>query len=223
MSLLVIEHVTSRLKSYTLWHCNIKYNSCVGATLPWSNVQDDPFNNRFNSHALYRKIINHRESPFILVIKNWRRLKLQNRKFTWSNEREAPTLERIDKVFCNIDGDILFSNHTLQALSSSCSDHCPLLLASTVSPPKRAVFRFENFWVRVPGFMEVVQQAWSSHTFGGHPFTKLSHKLTATTKALRKWSRSLFGEIKMQFHVAQEVILRLDLAQEDRILTADEH
>ena len=71
--------------------------------------------------------------------------------------------------------------------------------------------------------MEVVQQALSSHAFGGHPFTELSHKLTATAKALRKWSRSLFGEIKLQFHMAQEAILRLDLAQENMILSSDEH
>jgi hypothetical protein len=92
-----------------------------------------------------------------------------------------------------------------------------------VSPSTRAIFRFENFWVRIPGFMEVVQQALSSHAFGGHPFTELSHKLTATAKALRKWSRSLFGEIKLQFHMAQEAILRLDLAQENMILSSDEH
>jgi hypothetical protein len=29
----------------------------------------------------------------------------QNRKFTWSNERENPSLVRLDKVFCNKEYD----------------------------------------------------------------------------------------------------------------------
>jgi hypothetical protein len=41
----------------------------------------------------------------------------------------------------------------LNALSSSLSDHCPLLLADDRGPSKPRSFKFENFWVRVPGFM----------------------------------------------------------------------
>jgi exonuclease III len=54
---------------------------------------------------------------------------LQNRRFTWSNERLNPTLSKLDAVFCNHDCDIALSDHILHALSSSLSDHCPLLLA----------------------------------------------------------------------------------------------
>lgn len=53
---------------------------------------------------------------------------LQNRKFTWSNERENPTLVRLDRVFCNEAWDIHFESHVLHALSTSLSDHCPMLL-----------------------------------------------------------------------------------------------
>ena len=53
---------------------------------------------------------------------------LQNRRFTWSNERNNPTLCKLDNFFCNEDWDIEFANHILHALSSSLSDHCPLLL-----------------------------------------------------------------------------------------------
>jgi exonuclease III len=53
---------------------------------------------------------------------------LQNRRFTWSNERENPTLVRLDRVFCNKEWDMMFSDFMLQALSSSLSDHCSLFL-----------------------------------------------------------------------------------------------
>jgi hypothetical protein len=59
---------------------------------------------------------------------------LQNRRFTWNNERLNSTLSKFDAIFCNHDGDIAFSDHILHALSSSLSDHCPLLLACSRGP-----------------------------------------------------------------------------------------
>ena len=42
---------------------------------------------------------------------------LQNRKFTWSNERSNPTLCKLDGFFCNDNWDIEFGSHILHALS----------------------------------------------------------------------------------------------------------
>jgi hypothetical protein len=36
------------------------------------------------------------------------------------------------------------------------SDHCRLLLADDRGPRKPRTFKFENFWLRVPGFKDVV-------------------------------------------------------------------
>ena len=75
---------------------------------------------------------------------------LQNRKYTWSNERRHPTLVRLDRVFCNESWDLAFENHSLHALSSSHSDHCPILLAHHQGWRKPTPFRFENFWTKLP-------------------------------------------------------------------------
>ncbi|XP_073362469.1 uncharacterized protein [Aegilops tauschii subsp. strangulata] len=48
---------------------------------------------------------------------------LQNRRFTWSNERMNPTLCKLDSFFCNAEWDLQFNTHILHALSSSLSDH----------------------------------------------------------------------------------------------------
>lgn len=53
---------------------------------------------------------------------------LLGRQFTWSNERSAPTLVRLDRVFCSHDWENLLSNCLLQSTAASISDHCPLLL-----------------------------------------------------------------------------------------------
>ena len=49
-------------------------------------------------------------------------------KYTWSNEREAPTLVRLDRVFATADWEECFPDCILQSSASLISDNCPLLL-----------------------------------------------------------------------------------------------
>ncbi|XP_071681673.1 uncharacterized protein [Lolium perenne] len=147
---------------------------------------------------------------------------LQNRRFTWSNERENPTLCKLDAFYCNSEWDIRFDTHVLHALSSSLSDHCPLLLSDACGPRRPRSFKFENFWTRVPGFHDVVQQAWNEPSSHVEPCQVLFHKLRCTGKRLTKWSRGLFSNGKVLLHAALLVILQLDLAQEFRLLSNDE-
>jgi hypothetical protein len=72
-------------------------------------------------------------------------LRCSNRRFSWSNERVDPILVYLDRFFFNVPWDACFPSCSVQALSSSHSDHCPLLLHSTCAPPRKARFRFENF------------------------------------------------------------------------------
>jgi len=53
---------------------------------------------------------------------------LHGRCFTWSNERERPTLVRLDRVLISVDWDEKFLNAHLHGLGCDASDHCPLLL-----------------------------------------------------------------------------------------------
>lgn len=84
---------------------------------------------------------------------------LQNRRYTWSNEQEKPTLVKLDRFFCNANWDTTFEKHLLHALSTSLSDHCPLLLTRQGEAPRVKTFRFENFWIHLPGFQDVVSTA----------------------------------------------------------------
>jgi hypothetical protein len=90
-----------------------------------------------------------------------KQIHLQNRKFTLSNEQQDPTPSKLDAFFCNEYWDNTFSNHILHALSSSLSDHCPLLLANDSGPKKPNSFHFEFFWIKMPGFMDVISEAWN--------------------------------------------------------------
>jgi hypothetical protein len=53
---------------------------------------------------------------------------LQNRKYTWSNERQNPTLVRLDRVFYNSEWEMAYLDFTLTALGTRGLDHYPLFL-----------------------------------------------------------------------------------------------
>jgi hypothetical protein len=140
---------------------------------------------------------------------------LQNRRFTWSNERDNPTLVCIDRAFCNSEWELSFPNFALNALSTGSSDHCPIVLAQQDRVPRKASFKFENHWLHLSGFKEIVQNAWAKqHNGSAHNVLKI--KLNETARALKAWSKTLFRNARLQLQIANEVILRLDVAQESR-------
>lgn len=87
-------------------------------------------------------------------------LYLQGRRYTWSNDQARATMVKLDRVLFNDSWDAAFPGSLLQALSSEISDHCTLLL--TCDAPFRPTrhFRFENYWVKMENFDQVVQHAW---------------------------------------------------------------
>ncbi|BAS78295.1 Os02g0307075 [Oryza sativa Japonica Group] len=62
---------------------------------------------------------------------------LFGRRYTWSSEQAIPTLVKLDKLFISTQWEDLFPEAHLQALSSSGSDHCPLLLTWGNRVPKQ--------------------------------------------------------------------------------------
>lgn len=86
---------------------------------------------------------------------------LQNRRFTWSNERQWATLVKLDRCFCNETWNLAFPRQVLHALPTGPSDHCPLILSNPQCPRRSRNFKFENFWTRIQGFKDKVKAAWS--------------------------------------------------------------
>ena len=159
------------------------------------------------------------------VFRNWvndlelKELSLNGRRFTWSNDR---TQTRIDRAFCTTDWDLMLPGCNLQALSSSVSDHSPLLLLGQREVTTYCGFRFEVFWPKVHGYGEVVQSAWNDNLALTNPYLRLHTKLQRTAKALRKWSRSRIGNVKLLLCVAKLLVGVLDVVQEFRQLSMQE-
>ncbi|XP_073363332.1 uncharacterized protein [Aegilops tauschii subsp. strangulata] len=85
---------------------------------------------------------------------------MHGRRFTWSNERDTPTLTKIDRILISVDWELDNAEYLLQALSTGVSDHAPLLLTTSVGFCPKRRFRFELFSTRLDGFEEAVREAW---------------------------------------------------------------
>lgn len=88
----------------------------------------------------------------------------------WSNERENPTLVRLDRAFCNADWELLFPNYSPHAQSTGASYQTPIMLTKQETMPRRATFRFEDHWLKIDGFNEVVAQAYAKPQSGSTLF-----------------------------------------------------
>ncbi|XP_066392289.1 uncharacterized protein [Miscanthus floridulus] len=149
-------------------------------------------------------------------------IKLNGRRFTWSNEQDNPTLTRIDRLLCTPEWELIFPASFLHSLSSLMSDYTPLLLQGEVDHYRNTSFRFENFWTKVDGFHEVVQDAWNKPVYSALPLKRLHIKLARVAKAIKRWHKEKIGDTRLQLAIVKEVLLQLELAQESRMLMSQE-
>jgi hypothetical protein len=98
---------------------------------------------------------------------------MHGRLFTWSTEREVPTLTRIDRALVSVDWDLNNPDCLFQALSSNVSDHAPLHLSLNANFRPKRCFRFELFWAKLEGFEEAVKDAWQCDDSLVDPFKRL--------------------------------------------------
>jgi exonuclease III len=148
---------------------------------------------------------------------------LLGRKFTWSNERESPTLVRLDRVFATNAWDHLFPDCILQSSASTILDHRPLLLGLHEFTHGKRRFHFESFWPRLDGFMEEVARYWEKPVGAPCPLQALADKLKRLSYHLQSWSQCKMGNIREQLQFAKEISHQLEIAQNSRVLSPNQN
>ncbi|KAK1692653.1 hypothetical protein QYE76_009350 [Lolium multiflorum] len=161
-------------------------------------------NNLNINHSLIGKF---RAARDFLELKDMR---MEGRRFTWSNAQADLVLTKIDHVFFSAEWDVAFPKAYLQAITSACSDHAPLFLQGTVANARKPSFKFEEFWLSMHGFKETVSAAWGKVVLAPDPIRRVHIKLSRTTKALKKWQRECVGNLRTQISTAKEIIWRID-------------
>lgn len=114
-------------------------------------------------------------------------LPLKGRSFTWSNMQDTPLLEQLDWFFTSADWISYYPMTEVLPLARTASDHVPCVVTIKTSIPKSNLFRFENYWVELDGFMECVKESWQKPSRKSHITAVIADKFKALRMALKKW------------------------------------
>jgi hypothetical protein len=142
-------------------------------------------------------------------------LPLKGRRFTWSNMQAQPLLEQLDWFFTSAEWISSFPNTIVMPLANT--DHVPCVINIDNVIPKASIFRFENFWVDQPGFMDCVKQAWEAGTNKKYTSAIIAAKFKSLRYALKHWHMN-FSQLKIIIHNCNKAILIWDSLEEQRPL-----
>ena len=118
-------------------------------------------------------------------------------KFTWCNKRgiNRRIWKRLDKAMVNDSWLEKMPQTTITHLSSTGSDHYPLLMEMTPSTTDHIkYFRFLNCWVDNPQFLETVKTCWEKEV-EGNGMWRFHQKMKRLSNTLSGWSKIEFGDI----------------------------
>lgn len=101
---------------------------------------------------------------------------LKGRQYTWSNMQESPLLEQLDWCFTSLAWSLHYPSTLMLPMAKMTSYHIPCTVQIGTKIPKAKVFRFENYWLQQPGFMEIVQAAWNIQVRTNNSASKIAGK-----------------------------------------------
>ncbi|XP_030971912.1 uncharacterized protein LOC115992014 [Quercus lobata] len=74
-------------------------------------------------------------------------------------------------------------------------------------------FKFENMWLKVEGFVDLVRGWWNGYHFVGSPSYVLACKLKALKGDLKYWNKHVFGDVAFKKKYSLSELLDLDLRE----------
>jgi len=143
-------------------------------------------------------------------------------KYTWVRGLNHQSNARLDRFLYSTEWEESFKNIRQRIMPRVTSDHNPILLECGDWEKRNSYFKFENWWLKVEGFNELVQEWWNGFTVVGCPDYKLCTKLKLLKQKLKDWSRNTFSEMTNRKNNLLEELVVLDRAQEDRELSEEE-
>ncbi|XP_022019363.1 uncharacterized protein LOC110919398 [Helianthus annuus] len=133
--------------------------------------------------------------------------------YTWNQKPKngAGLLKKIDRVMGNIPFVDMFPNSVAFFHPYRISDHCPCLLKIPMPDKnKHRPFKFANFLVYKPGFIEAVKKVWDTHIEGVQQL-----RVVKKLRLLKKPLRALLYQQGNLHKKVEELRSKLDAVQWD--------
>ena len=112
------------------------------------------------------------------------------------------SFSRIDQFLVNEEWDYRFSGSRQCVLPRPVFDHFPILLEGGGLRRGPSPFRFENMWLKVEGFKELLKAWWEGDSFNGSASFILAEKLKVVKSKLKEWNRDVFGRVEYRKNLA---------------------
>eukprot|EP00253_Pinus_taeda_P018715 PITA_18715 len=132
----------------------------------------------------------------------------KNRKYTWSNRRlgAGNIMERLDRFLVNISLLSSFAARHTNILSSTASDHYPILL--TMKPHLHLgpiPFKFNPLWRHNSSAGAIIEATWKQHVEGS-PSHIWETKIRSIRRALKDWAKTSYQEPeKLKIKIKQDL------------------
>lgn len=145
-------------------------------------------------------------------------LPLYGRRYTWTNKQSSFLLERLDWFFTSSFWTASYPNTSVSTLVMQTSDHWPCNITISNNIPKGQVFRFENYWLQLPSFMQIAQSGWIDPSNQVDKAKAITAKCKNLRKTLRIWNQKL-SNFKKNLANIKTVLSFLEIIEEHRDLT----
>eukprot|EP00253_Pinus_taeda_P022073 PITA_22073 len=146
----------------------------------------------------------------------------KNRKFTWNNRRLGPgnIMERLDRILVNISLLSTFADAHSKVLSSSVSDHFPVMLTLESNAHLGPIpFRYNPLWRNNAVVTDIIEGTWKQHIEGSPSFI-WEMKIKKTRKALKDWAKISYKEPERVKKNLQQELDKIQIQIEQQGLTA---
>lgn len=125
---------------------------------------------------------------------------------------------RLDRACADVEWQDLFPNASVDHLTSSRSDHCPLLLrlhGVDAPRPGGRTQRYELMWDRSAALPEIVSNAWEKAAPTGS-LESVSASLSSVMDDLKAWSKCEFGHVLKELEEIRQELCVLEASGADR-------
>ena len=149
-------------------------------------------------------------------------LPLQGEEFTWNGGHNNQAWARLDRFLVSPSWLDQFSGITQIRLPWSISDHFPIIQVGGGIRQGPTLFRFENMWLKVEGFKDLIHSWWQGIEVRGSASFKLAAKMKEIKQKLKVWNKEVFGRLDYNKSSALQQVDFWDRMESERSLTVEE-
>jgi hypothetical protein len=128
-----------------------------------------------------------------------RELELSRRQYTWPNNLQTPTFDKLDQILVSMEWELKYPMVTVHALPRVILNHCPLVLNTGMSSQHTShMFKLELVWLLKDGFYDMVTRIWQKERKVSSSLEIWQNKIRSLRRYLRGWAKNQNGAYKKE-------------------------